>query len=212
MNKWILAALMVMGTLAAPFVATSNVQAAPPEPAVLQCDNTKDDPANGTYKMVIVKAGASCYLRNAEVLGGVRAVHGAVNVDIINTNVGRNIFIQDATGDVRIGVAGCGFDPTVGNNIKVFDSHNVAICWMTVNNNIMVTGNDGRIQLRDNTAGNNIRVTNNLPLNLLPTDNPNHGNADAIRLFNNVAGNHIFVRDNSGRPLFAADNTPEPRT
>jgi hypothetical protein len=210
MNKWLLAALMVVGTMAAPVLATPAAQAAPGTSLV--CDNTADTPYTGTYTSVTVPAGASCYLRNALVTGNFKALHGAGDVFLINTELQRNVHITGATGTVKIGVNGCGFDPLAGNNIVVTDSHNVAICWMTVDNNIMVFRNDGRIRLANNTVGNNIKVTSNLAYNPLPGDGVVHGNAHAIRLENNVAGNHIFVRNNADRPLLEENNAPAPTT
>jgi hypothetical protein len=209
MNKLILAALMVMGTMAAPLNAPTAAQAA--APGVLVCDNDRAHPYTGTYQRVTVPRGASCYLKNAVVNGNLKALHGARNVVVLNTEVGRNIHIRGAKRNVRIGVVGCRFDPPVGNNIKVTRSHNVLICFMTVRNNIMVTRNDGRITLLHNDAGRNINVSNNLAFDRKPGDG-HHRRIAAIRLRGNEAGSHIFVRGNDGRGLISRNNSPAPIT
>jgi hypothetical protein len=212
MKKKVLAALMVMGTTAALGQAVPVTHAAPGDKAQkLVCDNTKDDPYTGTYASVRVPKGASCYLQDATVEGNVMANHGAVDVWIVDTAVERNIKIRGAERDVKIGSEDCKVDPVAGNNIMVTRSHNVAICWMTVDNNIMVTRNDGRMMLRDNTVGNSIRVTKNLPYAPQPGDG-DHVDIDAIRVYRNTAERHIVLRDNSDRPLILKENTPEPRT
>lgn len=208
MNKRLLAALMVIGTMAAPINLVPPAQAAVGT-TDLVCDNTKATPFTGTYTSVTVPEGASCYLKNALVTGNFKALHGARNVFIINTEVQRNINISGAERTVKIGTAGCRFDPLVGNNLKVTRSHNVLICFMTVNNNIRVTLNDGRITVRDSVAGQNISVTDNLPYDRQPGDGQNR-RIDAIRLLDNVAGRHIVVKRNADRPLILRNNTPVP--
>jgi hypothetical protein len=210
MNMRILTAALVMGTMAALVNPTPTAHAAAPGKALV-CDNTKADPYTGTYKSVTVPAGASCYLKNAVVRGNLKALHGSVDVYVINTEVRRNIHIRGAERDVKIGPRHCRFDPIVGNNIKVSRSHNVAICVMSVKNNIMVTRNDGRMILRDNNVGKNIKVMNNLPYSRRPGDGQ-HRVIDAIRLRHNVAGRHIVVKRNSDRPLLMSDNSPTPTT
>lgn len=214
MKKKLLAALMVMGTVAAltqalPAPAT---QAAPPAKArKLVCDNTKRDPYTGTYASVRVPKGASCYLEDALVTGNLKALHGAVDVYVVNTEVRRNLMVRGAERDVVIGPRGCRFDPPVGNNVMVTRSHNVAICFTTAKNNITVSRNDGRIILRDNVAGNSIRVTRNLPYQRKAGDGK-HRLIDAIRVRRNEAGRHIVVTRNADRPLLLVDNSPQPRT
>lgn len=140
-----------------------------------------------------------------------KALHGARNVFIINTEVQRNIHVRGAERTVKIGPAGCRFDPPVGNNLKVTRSHNVLVCFTTVDNNIHITRNDGRITVRDSVAGQNIHVNNNLAYNRKPGDGT-HPSVEAIRLLDNVAGRHIVVKRNAGRPLVLRNNTPVPTT
>jgi hypothetical protein len=212
MKKRLLAALVVMGTTAALTQTVAGPsQAAPDKPKKLVCDNTPDDPYTGTYKSVRVPKGASCYLDGATVEGNLMALHGAVDVYVINTDVQRNLKVRGATRDVKVGPEDCRFDPPVGNNIMVTRSHNVAICFTTVDNNITVSRNDGRIMLRDNVVNNNIRVTKNLPYNRQPGDGQ-HPNIATIRMYRNTAGRHITVKDNSDRPLRLLHNPPDPLT
>lgn len=215
MNKRLLAALMVVGTMTAATVcanppALATVEGAEPA-GDLVCDNTSDTAYTGTYASVTVPEGASCFLRNAEVTGNLKALHGARNVYVINTNVGRNIHLKGVERNVKIGPDGCSVDPTVGNNIKITGSHNVTICYMTVNNNIMVRRNDGRIGLKHNVVGRNLDVTNNPNYVRKPGDG-HHGRIGAIRLFHNEAGQQIVVQRNEDRLLIERDNTPTPVT
>ena len=117
--------------------------------------------------------------------------------------------VRKARGTVKIGAASCRLDPPAGNNIKVTRSHNVLICYMTVDNNIAVTRNDGRISLFHNDVGNNIKVTKNLAYDRRPGDG-HHQQIEAIRLRHNVAARHIWIKQNADRPVLQVDNTPEP--
>jgi hypothetical protein len=211
MNKRLRAALVVMGTLAATSLYANSPAPAAVEAIALVCDNTRDDPYTGTYASVTVPEGASCYLRNAEVTGNLKALHGAVNVYVINTDVARNIHIRGAERNVKIGPSGCKVDPVVGNNLKVVRSHNVTICFMSVNNNIMVRRIDGRIGLKRNTLGQTLGVTNNLAYRYQPGDG-HHRAPGAIRMHHNEAGQQIVVRNNADRGLILWDNTPTPVT
>lgn len=209
MHRTLLAALLAVTAMSSPLSPTSPASAQAPGPERLICDNTKDDPYTGRYASVRVPKGASCYLENAVVLGNLKALHQAVDVYVINTEVQRNIHIKGAQRDVKIGPENCRFDPPVGNNVKVTRSHNVAICFTFADNNIMVTRNDGRIMLRDNRAGNSIKVNDNLPYDRLPGDGQ-HPDIDAIRVIDNVAERRISVQRNADRPLILRGNTPEP--
>lgn len=211
MLRTLLAALLTVAAISAPTALTPPASAQAPGPDRLICDNTRDDPYTGRYASVRVPKGASCYLEDAVVLGNLKALHQPVDVLVINTEVHRNIHIKGAQRDVKIGPTGCHFDPLVGNNVKVTRSHNVAICFTSADNNIAVTRNDGRIILRDNQAGGNIKVNDNLPYDRLPGDGQ-HADIDAIRLRDNVAGRHIVVRRNAGRPLILEGNSPAPLT
>ncbi|MEZ0579008.1 hypothetical protein [Nocardioides sp. MH1] len=207
MKRLLLAALMVMGTTAAAtLVAPVPAHAADPGTRLV-CDNSSAHPYTGTYKSVTVPKGASCFLRNAVVTGNVKALHGAKNVFIVNTRVDRNIMLRGVTRNVKIGPGNCKIDPIAGNNIKVTRSHNVLICLMSVDNNIMVTRNDGRITLTANKVDNNISVTNNLAYHHLASDG-HHKRIAAIRVRHNVAGRHIRVTGNDSRPLILRHNTP----
>jgi hypothetical protein len=211
MKYSLLAALVVMGTTRAslaPVASAAPVQASAPRPLV--CDNTASTPATGTYSSVRVPAGASCHLENATVTGNLIA-RNARNVYVINTDVRRNIEIRGTRRDVKIGPRGCRFDPPVGNNILVTRSHNVAICFMTVGNNITVSRNDGRLMVRRNVVGSNLRVVDNLAYDRRPGDG-RHRLIDAVRVRRNEAGRHIVVRRNADRPLLLAHNVPEPTT
>jgi hypothetical protein len=207
MKKTLLAALVVLGTTTAATLVMTSAHAAP----VLVCDNHRSNPYTGRYDHVVVPAGASCYMDGAVVLGNFKALHGAVDVYLIDTRVDRNIHIIRAKRDVKIGPRHCKYDPHVGNNVIVTRSHNVAICFTRAENNIAVTRNDGRIILRDDHAGQDIRVVDNWKYHHLVGDG-HHRLIGAIRLRDNTAGRHIVVRRNHGRTLLMEGNSPTPVT
>ncbi len=164
--------------------------AAPPA-RDLTCDGTY---RNVTVKNVKVEPGASCTLVDSTVLGNVHA-RDAVDVLVLDTDVAHNINVMGATGDVKIGNAvGCSFDPSTGNNIMVKKSHNVLICRQDVDNNIMVTGNDGRITVSDSAAGNNIMVNRNRAF--VPDGDATHSVPGAIRVIRCTVRGHLFTKGN----------------
>ena len=178
---------------------------ASPVPNVKDCNSvlTAADYPDGV-KNVTVQEGGSCTLAEGLVVtGGVHAKKGAVNL-YVYTAVGHNIQAMGVTGTVHIGPADCGYDPPVGNNVMVKDSHNVLICAVSAGNNIKVTGNDGKITVRDSWAGNNIDVSRNLPYveDAVPSG---HLNPDWIRVIRNKAGNHITAKGNA-RPVVMRAN------
>jgi hypothetical protein len=128
---------------------------------------------------------------------------------VLGTEVAHNIKVTGTTGYTIIGNKGCIFDPHVGNNIKVSDSHNVLICQESVDNNIKVTRNDGRITVRDSSAAHaNILVRNNYKFNPNSHDVIHHKRPGRIRVLDCAAKEHIFVKHNHGRGLYARGNTP----
>jgi hypothetical protein len=173
----------------------------------IQCDgvlNLGDAPK----AKLVVASGASCTVVDSTIKS-LRARPGAVDVKVIDTEVTRNLMVRGATGTVHIGPAGCRYDPMVGNNVIVRNSHNVLICFTSVDNNIMVRNNDGRITVRDSSAGNNIMVNRNLAYVADP-GGPTHVRAGAIRLLRLQADNHIVARGNDAtREVVARSNTPE---
>lgn len=150
---------------------------------------------SGTYRNVTVQPGGSCALTaKATVLGGVHAKKGAKNL-YVHTTVGRNIQAKGVTGTVQVGPAGCKYDPPIGNNVHVSDSHNVLICWVAAKNNISVTTSDGRITVRDSSAGQNIRVDRNLAY-VKDGGSPGHAHPGTIRLLHLRAGGHVTSKGN----------------
>ncbi|HYJ68054.1 MAG TPA: hypothetical protein VEX15_10380 [Nocardioidaceae bacterium] len=172
----------------------------------IQCDGVMEL-GDAPKAKLVVSDGASCTVVNSTIKS-LRALPGSVDVRVIDTEVTRNLMVRGATGTVHIGPKDCRYDPMVGNNVIVRNSHNVLICFTSVDNNIMVRNNDGRITLRDSSAGNNIMVNRNLAYA------PNAGDpatlkASKIRLLRLEAGNHIVARDNNAtREVVARDNTP----
>lgn len=204
---------LLAATAAALAVIALAPAAASAAPKTLVCNGTY---TGGTYFSVRVPAGASCTLTDAKVTHGVHA-RNAANVVLVNTDVVRNINIRGTTGMTEIGtptnasgprMLRCNIDPTVGNNVMVRNSHDVLICQVHAKNNIMVTGNDGQITVRDSQAG-NIMVNRNLPWTG-PQLNT-HPNPGAIRLLSDTAKNHIHVFGNAdSRDLIIRHDSPTP--
>lgn len=193
--------------VAAALVASIAIASTPASAAkAVECDGTLSL-GNAPKTRVIVEAGASCTVVDSTIKS-LRALPGSVDVFVVDSDVTRNLMVRGATGTVHIGPADCRFDPNVGNNVVVRNSHNVLICLMSVDNNITVRNNDGRVTVRDSSAGNNIKVNRNLAYAPQAGD-PTHVNAGAIRILRNTADNHIVARGNdASRDVIARDNTP----
>ncbi len=125
------------------------------------CDTTVD---HATFEgNVVVPDGATCVITNSTIEGNVRT-WGAGEpemVRLIDTDVRHNIHLRNVTGRVTIGASGCRIDPEVGNNLMVRNSNNVAICEMSIANNLVLRNNTGRLMARDNLVCNNIRIVRN---------------------------------------------------
>jgi hypothetical protein len=190
--------VLVLGLLGTPGPSRA---AAPPDPPrqgpIFHCDGTY---RGITVKHVRVAPGDTCVLRDSLVTGSFMARRPRT-VQVLDTEVRRNLMVRGATGRVVIGNAGCRLDPVVGNNIAVTDSRHVSICWMTVKNNVRVTGNDGAISLFHNDVGRNIEVSRNE--RYVPDPSVRHRHPGAIRIRQNVAGGHIRAVDNApGRRVY----------
>jgi hypothetical protein len=192
--KRFLRALAALSILPAAFVVSSAGSAG--AAATIVCDNTAATALTGTLNgAVVVPSGADCFIEDATITGAFRAIHSPGVVSLIDTHVlaQGGIFVKGATTRVVIGSDGCRVDPFAGRNLKVFDSHNVAICEMGIRNNLMVKRSTGRVMVRDNYACNNLMVTDNTVLALRVLDNRYTRNLMIAR--NTVAGPTV-LRDN----------------
>lgn len=161
------------------------------------CDNDAATALTGELKgTVVVPEGADCYIQDATITGAFRAIHSPGVVSLINTHVlaKGGIFVKGATESVTIGSEGCMVDPYAGRNLKVFDSNNVAICEMSVRNNLMVKRSTGRVMVRDSIACNNLMVTDNVVLGLRVRDNGYTRNKMIRR---NVVANRTVISNNN---------------
>lgn len=155
MNRIIFSVLASLGVLLGLSVAPASADA---QPRNTVCDGTLEA---GTFKNVRVAPGADCIVGpEVTITRNFFAVKspGVINV---NTDIGRNFIVAGAADSVTFGPEGCRVDPHVGNNLIVRNSNNVAICEATVDNNIMLRENTGRLMLRDSVACNNIKVVSN---------------------------------------------------
>lgn len=201
-------AVVGVAALSAALVATGFVGGAQADkpPKNLRCDGVV---VGGKYHHVRVPRGESCKLVNAVVTGNFRA-RKAIDVKVLDTRVRHNLMIVGARGEVKVGnKRGCRFDPIIGNNVVVRNSHNVLLCQLSLGNNLTVRNNDGRITVRDNRVDNNIRVNRNDKYN---ADGPaGHRRPGAIRLIRNKAGNHVHVfRNHRSRDLILRRTSPAP--
>jgi hypothetical protein len=203
----IASALVATGAVLAATAGSEAVAKPPPQSGKpITCDGELEL-ADAPKAKLVVPSGASCTVVDSTIKS-LRARPGSVDVRVYGTEVTRNLMVRGATGTVHIGPKDCRYDPVVGNNVIVRNSHNVLICFTSVDNNIMVRNNDGRITLRDSSAGNNIMVNRNLAYAPAAGD-PTTLKAAAIRLLRLAADNHIVARDNDpGREVVARDNTP----
>jgi len=161
------------------------------------CDNTADTALTGTLDgSVVVPDGADCFIQDAVITGAFQAIHSPGIVSLIETNVlGKGgIFVKGATKRVTIGSEGCRTDPYAGRNLKVFDSRNVAICDMSVRNNIQVKRNTGWLMVRGSYACNNLMVTDNTTVALRVRDNFYTRNLMVAR---NTAEKVMVVKNNT---------------
>lgn len=170
---------------------TSEAQARPVD---LVCNGTYDQ---RTFRHVVIRDGASCVITNSTITGNVRTTGAPRVVSITDTNVTRNIHIRNVTERVTIGAAGCRVDPVAGRNLMVRNSRNVAVCEMSVANNLVVRNNTGILMVRDNKACNNIRVVGNDVRSMRVVRNSYAGNFSVAR---NTWVNRRIVKDNVELP------------
>ncbi|MDQ3628438.1 MAG: hypothetical protein M3419_06480 [Actinomycetota bacterium] len=155
---------------------------------------------------VTVRPGGALITDDSEIGGNVIA-RGARTVQIIDTNVGRNIKVTGTTGATVIGSDGCKVDPLAGNNIQVRDSlGNVAICFMTVKNNIQLSGNAGLIGVFDNVVGNSLQARDNsgkfsrFRRNVVDNNIQISRNDSTVRLVDNTATGQLMCKGNVPAP------------
>lgn len=200
--------LLVLGALSL-LIPIALVISTPANAASVECNNTRETAytADDPSVQLVVPEGGTCFVVDA-VFHSLRA-QDPDSVFIFGSNTGHgaehNIMIDGATGSVVIGSEGCAFDPFVGNNLQVTDSHDVLICEVVVDNNLTVTGNDGRITVRDSLACDNVSVSRNLPY--AEDASTNHRNPGTIRLIEVAAARHVFTKDNADRVVIRRDVT-----
>ncbi len=95
----------------------------------------------------------------------------------------------------RIGARGrrCRVDPVAGRNLMGCNPHNVAICEMSIANNLVVRDNRGTLMVRDNKACNDLRVVDNHVRSMRVISNSYAGNFSVAR---NTWVNRKIVRNN----------------
>jgi hypothetical protein len=182
-----LVVLVLIGALAPVLGPVASAQAQPPD---LVCDGSYD---HRTFRDVVIPDGARCVITSSRITGNVRTTGAPVVVSITDTAVGRNIHVRNVVERVTIGAAGCRVDPVAGRNLMVRNSRNVAICEMSIANNLVVRDNRGTVMVRDNKACNNLRVVGNHVRSLRVLRNSYAGNFSVAR---NSWEHRKIVRDN----------------
>ncbi len=123
----------------------------------------------GTYEKLAVPDGATCKLKGVTVEKSVRVGEGATlvtkamsgvntsigqhvmgagaqSVRLIDTDVYGQIHLRLTTGPIVIGTKGCAVDPIADGNIHLHDNFgSIAVCQMTIRNNLLVQNNHGSI-------------------------------------------------------------------
>lgn len=162
--------------------------------ADLVCDGSYH---HRTFRHVVIPDDARCVITKSTITGNVRTTGAPRVVSITDTPVRRNIHIRNVTQRVTIGADGCRVDPVAGRNLMVRNSRNVAICEMSVANNLVVRSNRGTLMVRDNKACNNLRVVGNDVRSMRVVRNSYAGNLAVRR---NSWENRRVVKDNVDLP------------
>lgn len=186
-----LVVLLLSGALVPILGPTTDARALAPD---LVCDGSYH---HRTFRHVVIQDGATCVITNSTITGNVRTTGAPRVVSITDTPVRRNIHIRNVTQRVTIGADGCRVDPVAGRNLMVRDSHNVAICEMSVANNLVLRNNTGILMVRDNKACNNLRIVGNDVLSMRVVRNSYAGN---FRVRRNSWENRRIVKDNVELP------------
>jgi hypothetical protein len=135
-----------------------------------------------TFNDVAINSGDRCVIVNSTITGNV-ASNGGVRVRLINTDVAGSVRITEILRSVRIGSRDCRVDPSIGGDLEVNSSNNVAICEMTVGGSMLLGGgNLGRMMVRDNTVCQGILIANN--------------DLRALRVLSNVHVGNLVTRRN----------------
>ena len=179
--------LILIGALAPMSGPVLSAQAQPPD---LVCDGRHH---HRTFRNVVIPDAARCVITASRITGNVRTTGAPMMVSITDTNVGRNIQLRNVVERVTIGASGCRVDPVAGRNLMVRNSHNVAICEMSIANNLVVRDNRGTLMVRDNKACNNLHVVSNHVRSLRVLRNSYAGNFSVAR---NSWADRKIVRDN----------------
>lgn len=182
-----LVVFLLIGALAPVVGPVLSAQALPPD---LVCDGSYH---HRTFRNVVIPDDARCVITISRITGNVRTTGAPRVVSITDTSLGRNIHVRNVVERVTIGAAGCRVDPVAGRNLMVRDSRNVAICEMSIANNLVVRDNRGTLMVRDNKACNNLRVVGNHVRSLRVLRNSYAGNFSVAR---NSWVDRRIVRDN----------------
>ncbi|MER7605553.1 hypothetical protein [Nocardioides sp. NPDC127503] len=188
-----LVVFFLIGALAPVLGPVLSAQALPPD---LVCDGSYH---HRTFRHVVVPDGVRCVITSSRITGNVRTTGAPRVVSITDTHVGLNIHIRNVVERVTIGAAGCRVDPVAGRNLMVRNSRNVAICEMSIANNLVVRDNRGTLMVRDNKACNNLRVVRNHVRSMRVVRNSYAGNFSVARnswVDRRIVGDNVKLHQN----------------
>jgi hypothetical protein len=180
----------------------------------------------GTYHGIEVPDGATCAMLGVNVTHSVRVGagsrliitdseigqhimgQGARSVRVIDTNVYGQIHLWETTHSITIGTDGCAVDPIADGNIHLHANlGTIAICQMTIRNNLLLQNNKNRIGVYENRVGNNIQLSGNSGPGIQVRLNTVRGNIHASQ--NDVEKTLNIARNVMGGQLHASNNTAE---
>jgi hypothetical protein len=119
---------------------------------------------NGTNVTGSIKVGtgSSLFTNAATVGGNVQGTDAPQTVIMLDTNIGQSVHIEQAVGRITIGNAGCAVDPIVGIDVHLANNHGlIALCYLSVGNNMILQGNTRTMGIFHNDIGNNLIVQEN---------------------------------------------------
>lgn len=163
-------------------------------PKTTVCTGVIDD---AVLNNVVIPKGKSCTLVDTYINGSVNTFKGR-NLTMADVTVRGNVNVKHLTGDFVFGAKGsaCRYDPMVGGSIVVNNSHNVLICEASVCKDVVLSGNDGRITVRESTARRFVVTDNN---KFVKDGKAGHVRASVIRLID-VHGK-VIAKGNAPRKV-----------
>jgi hypothetical protein len=168
---------------------------------------------NGTTVTGSIKigAGSSLFTTGSTVGGNVQGTDGPNTVKILDTDVAQSVHIEQATGRITIGDAGCAIDPVVGIDVNLQNNHGlIALCYLTVGNNMILQGNARTLGIFHNAIGNNLIVQDNASVYIRMRYNHVGSSGGGGINFQDNAGQGYFTGNHVGNAINCTGNARTP--